>query len=156
MMVTKTHLASSDGVTSRQHLGALCRRAFVGTLQPTKRSVDALAREQLAARPVTLDGPLAAAGGDCRSAVPELLDERCHPLLPAGGVLRLLEPRLEQPHSSEPIRGMLRTVSEDDPYDPAQPQEEHAMTRGIALVASHAELGAKRAKHLPLGKERVS
>jgi len=31
-----------------------------------------------------------------------------------------------------------------------------ALTRGIALVASHAELGAKLAKHLTLGKERVS
>jgi heme exporter protein A len=34
--------------------------------------------------------------------------------------------------------------------------EHHLATRGIALVASHAEIGAKRAKHLPLGKERVS
>jgi heme exporter protein A len=34
--------------------------------------------------------------------------------------------------------------------------EHHLATRGIALVASHAELGAKLAKHLTLGKERVS
>ena len=34
--------------------------------------------------------------------------------------------------------------------------EHHLATRGIALVASHAELGTKLAKHLTLGKERAS
>ncbi len=41
--------------------------------------VDALAREQLAARAMPLDGALAAAGGDLRGARAELLDERLHP-----------------------------------------------------------------------------
>ena len=34
--------------------------------------------------------------------------------------------------------------------------KDHLETGGIAIVASHAKLGAKLAKHLALGKERVS
>ena len=34
--------------------------------------------------------------------------------------------------------------------------KDHLETGGIAVVASHAKLGAKLAKHLALGKERVS
>jgi heme exporter protein A len=34
--------------------------------------------------------------------------------------------------------------------------EDHMETGGIAVVASHAKLGTKRAKHFALGKERVS
>ena len=60
--------------------------------------VDPLAREQLPARAMALDRPLAAAGGDQRRAGPQLLDQRLQPGLPAGEVVRLLDPAREQRH----------------------------------------------------------
>jgi hypothetical protein len=60
--------------------------------------VDPLAREQLAAGAVPLDRALAAACGDLRRAVAQLGDERLHPGLPAGKIVRALDARLEQRH----------------------------------------------------------
>src|SRR5205823_7430626 len=58
--------------------------------------VDPLARRQLPARPVPLDGPLAAAACDLRSPLAQLRDETLHALA-ASGVLvgRALDLRAE-------------------------------------------------------------
>ena len=54
-----------------------------------EQPVDPLPGGQLAARAVALDGLLAAAGGNLGRALPELRDERGHPLLAGGEDVRL-------------------------------------------------------------------
>jgi hypothetical protein len=54
--------------------------------------VDPLAREQLAALAVARDGAVAASGRDERGACAQLVDECLDTGLPAGEVVRVLEP----------------------------------------------------------------
>ena len=74
--------------------------------------VDALAREQLAARVVPFDGALAAAGCDQRRTLAQLLDELLHPRLAAREVVRPLDATLEECHG-----GSLRCVQAEHEGD---------------------------------------
>ena len=66
--------------------------------------VDPLARRQLAARAVPLDRLLAAAVRDRRRALPQLRDERRHPLVPPRELVGALHLRGQHRHRAEPIR----------------------------------------------------
>ena len=63
--------------------------------------IDAFTREQLAARPVTRDRTLAAAGGDLRRARAQLLDERLHLRSASREIVGALHAALQEGHRSE-------------------------------------------------------
>src|SRR4051794_26645929 len=102
-------------------------------------AVDALAREQLPAGAVALDGAFAAAPGDERCPLPQLGDELLHSRLSPRELVRSLDVRLQERHVRSLERGPARAEAQRDVFTPTAAETgsgdgTHAPRRGCDVA----------------------